>query len=519
MILEPVIGLEIHIQLKTKTKMFCGCPAHEMAAAPNTNICSICLGHPGTLPVPNAEAVKAGMLLGLALNCKITPHSKFDRKNYFYPDLPKGYQISQFDLPIAQHGFLEVDVPGSTIRPAARIGITRAHLEEDAAKNVHDHAGKTLVDFNRAGTPLIETVTEPDFRSPQEAKAFLQELRLMARYLGISDADMEKGHMRCDANISLRQRDEAGTIVGKEFNPKTEIKNLNSFKHVERALEHEIRRQTKLWKTGTPPAVSTTRGWNDTKQVTELQRVKESSEDYRYFPEPDIPTLDLADIAEDLARRLPELPAARRQRFVEEYHLRPADARQMCEDPALTDFVEQVFSELESWLDALPELDAAQEERWETERKKLGRLVSTWLLTKLAGVLAERSIDMRTLSAKGGKINAENFAEFITLIATNKLNSSSGLMVLNAMLDDGSDPSHVMEDKQLGRMDDVAALSEVIDRMIAQNPDEAARYRAGDKKLLAFFIGQVMKATEGTADPGETRKMLAIALDDRKAKE
>lgn len=505
MILEPVIGLEIHLQLKTKTKMFCGCPAHEQGAAPNTNVCSVCLGHPGTLPVPNAEAVRMGVMLGLALNCTIAKRSKFDRKNYFYPDLPKGYQISQYDIPIVANGYVDVEAGG----PKNRISIVRAHLEEDAAKNVHDTSGKTLVDFNRAGTPLVETVTGPDFRSPQEAKAFLQELRLTARYLGISDADMEKGHMRCDANISLRQRDETGALVGKEFNPKTEIKNLNSFRHVERALEHEIQRQGKLWHAGSPPAVVTTRGWNDAKQVTEEQRVKESEADYRYFPEPDIPMLDLVAITEDAKRHLPELPAARRARFVEEYRLKPEDARQLCEDPALADFTERVFSELESWLDSLPELNEAEDARWEDERKKLARLVSTWVITKLLGALAERAADIRVV-----KLTPENFAELLTLIATKKLNAGTALTVLNAMLDDGSDPSHVMEEKQLGSMDDVAALADTIDRVILQNPEETARYRGGEKKLLAFFIGQVMKATEGTADAAETRNLLAVKLDD-----
>lgn len=511
MILEPVIGLEIHVQLKTRTKMFCGCPAHDQGVAPNTNVCDVCLGHPGTLPVPNGQAVRFGVRMGLALGCEVTPRSKFDRKHYFYPDLPKGYQISQFDLPIVHDGVLEVNIPGG-VRPVARIGIVRAHLEEDAAKNLHDSSDDhTLVDFNRAGTPLLETVTGPDFKTPQEAKLFLQELRLIARTLGVSDADMEKGHLRCDANISLRQRDDAGNIVGKEFNPKTEVKNLNSFRHVERALEYEILRQTKLWNAGSPPAVSTTRGWNDAKQITEQQRVKESAEDYRYFPEPDIPALELSDIADAERASLPELPAARRARFASEYHLKPDEARQLCDEPALADFVENVFSELEAWMNALPELDAAQDEQWAGERRKMARLVSTWTLTKLLGLLAENGSDIRV-----AKLTAENFAELLTLIATKKLNANTGLQVLKLMLEDGSDPSHVMEDKHLGRMEDAGALAEIITTIVNQNPLEVARYRGGEKKLLAFFIGLVMKATEGTADAAETRNLLAVKLDDIK---
>lgn len=497
---EPVIGLEIHVQLKTQTKMFCSCATHDSALAPNTNVCPICLGNPGALPVTNEQAVRYGILMGLALNCTIADHSKFDRKNYFYPDLPKGYQISQFDLPIAINGFVEIDVP-SGIRETARIGITRAHLEEDAAKNVHSDDGKTYVDFNRGGTPLIEIVTEPDFKTPQEAKIFLQELRLIARYLGVSDADMEKGHLRCDANISLRPEGSS------ELFPKTEVKNINSFRHVERALEHEIQRQTKLWEAGTPPMVSTTRGWNDAKQVTDEQRTKEGAADYRYFPEPDIPALALTTIAEDMRRRMPELPAARRRRFVEEYALKPSDARQICEDPALADFTEQVFSELGAWLEALPETEGQEAEFFSKEKARLARLVSGWMLTKLGGLLVERSIDIRI-----AKITPENFAEFITLIATNKLNNAGGLKVLSMMLDDGSDPSHIMEDAQLGQMDDAGALAEIVDRVVDGHPAEVARYQAGEEQLLKFFIGMVMKESEGTADPALSKNMIKVKL-------
>jgi aspartyl-tRNA(Asn)/glutamyl-tRNA(Gln) amidotransferase subunit B len=508
MMYEPVIGLEIHIQLKTKTKMFCGCPTHDWAVAPNEHVCPICLGHPGVLPVVNETAVRYGVLMGLALHCEIAAHSKFDRKNYFYPDLPKAYQISQYDLPIAVKGYLEIDVPGGVDeRTTARIGITRAHLEEDAAKNLHSGGAATYVDFNRGGTPLIEIVTEPDFRSPQEAKAFLQELRLIARYLGISDADMEKGHLRCDANISLRQIDEQGGIVGARFNPKTEVKNLNSFKHVEKALEYEIKRQTKLWEAGTPPMVSTTRGWNDTQSRTEEQRSKEGAADYRYFPDPDIPPLELKEIADELAGQLPELPAARRARFVSEYGLKASDARQICDDPALADFVEHVFSELHAWLVSLPELQESEETVREHEKEKLGRLVAGWLLSKLGGLLVERGIDVRTM-----KISAENFAEFIALIATKKLNNTGGLEVLGMMLEDGNDPTHIMEDRRLGQMDDEGALADLVKQAVESYPAEVTRYRAGETQLLQYLIGMVMKASEGTADPGMVKNMLLVEL-------
>ena len=505
--LETIIGLEIHLQLNTKTKMFCGCATHDSAVSPNTNVCPICLGHPGALPVPNETAIRKGVLVGLALNCEIAEHSKFDRKNYFYPDLPKSYQISQFDLPIAVGGYLEIEVPGGE-REVAKIGITRAHLEEDAAKNLHGKEGKTFVDFNRGGTPLIEIVTEPDFRTPGEAKIFLQELRRIARYLGVSDANMEKGQMRCDANISLRERDENGQIVGLKFHPKTEVKNINSFKHVERALEYEIQRQTKLWKSDTPPSVSTTRGWNDVKQRTEEQRTKEGAADYRYFPEPDIPPLALKELAEELRLTIPELPAARRLRFVEQYCLKPSDAKQICDDPILADFTEEVFSELYSWLESIPDFDAGDPDVCDKEHTKLSRLVSTWLLTKLGGLLSERSIDIRIM-----KINPENFAEFLTLIASKQLNASAGLTVLNAMLDDGSDPSHVMEEKKLGSMDDESALADIVTSILESHPAEVTRYRSGEVKLLQFFLGQVMKETQGTADAGMAMNMIKVELE------
>lgn len=507
--LEPVIGLEIHLQLKTKSKMFCSCPAQETAVAPNSNVCPVCMGHPGTLPVPNEEAIRAGVLMGLALGCNIAPQSKFDRKHYFYPDLPKGYQISQYDLPIASNGSLTIEVPGNGERDRIAIGITRAHLEEDAAKNLHDEKGQTFVDFNRAGTPLLETVTEPDFRSPKEAKAFLQELRLIARYLGVSDADMEKGQMRCDANISLREIGEDGLPVMQGYNPKTEIKNVNSFRAVERALDYEIMRQTKIFETSGPVSISTTRGWNDVKQITEEQRTKEAADDYRYFPEPDIPPLELADIADEMRARLPELPAARRLRFADEYGLSAGDARVMCENPEAADYAEHVFSELQAWLKSLPELAGTEEAVWKKEKTKLARLVGGWLLSKLGGLMAEKHVDFAHL-----KIDAENFAEFITLLATRKLSTANGMTVLGVMLDTGQDPSQVMEDRQLGLVSDETAIATAVDAVLEANPAEVARYKAGEKQLLKFFIGVLMKETQGKADPGLAKNMLLVKLED-----
>ncbi len=498
--LEPVIGLEIHLQLKTKSKMFCGCAARETDVPPNTNICPVCMAHPGTLPVPNEEAIRLGIKMGLALHGTIAPASKFDRKNYFYPDLPKGYQISQYDLPLVSGGWVDIDVPSAEGTRATRISITRAHLEEDAAKSFHGEDGKTYVDFNRAGTPLLETVTGPDFRTPQEAKVFLQEIRLIARTLGISDADMEKGHMRCDANVSLRERDTDGNIVGLEFHPKTEVKNINSFRNVERALAFEIERQTKLWNAGSPPAVSTTRGWDDTTQTTKEQRTKEAANDYRFFPEPDIPVLALSELADAVRQTLPELPSARRHRFVEEYAFKPEDARQMVEEPTLADYVEQSMSELGAWLQS----NGAEEES-EAGRRKLANLVSGWLLSKLGGLLAERSIDWRLLPSR---ITPENFGEFIELLANGKLNSTTGLKVLTEMLESKADPSTVMEEKRLGSMEDTEALAAIVDRVLSENPDVVERYKAGKPELLNVLLGKIMRETEGTAEPGATKKLL-----------
>ncbi len=500
--LEPIIGLEIHVQLKTKSKMFCGCATHNSAKAPNTNVCPVCLGHPGTLPVPNEQAVSWGVLAGLALNGTIATASKFDRKNYFYPDLPKGYQISQFDMPVMQDGYLDIHIPNAP-RQSVRVGITRLHLEEDAAKNIHDPSGKTYVDYNRGGTPLAEIVSEPDIRTPGEAKAFLQELRLIARYLEISDADMEKGHLRCDANISLRELDDEGRPKSKELNTKIEVKNLNSFKAVERALEHEIQRQTKLWEAGEPPKVEETRGWNESKQVTELQRTKEGAADYRYFPEPDIPMLDLTEITEEAKGRIPELPESRRRRFVDEYLLSQADAKQICDDPALADYTEHVFSELDAWLRSQPDA----EEPSEKDRLKIAKLVGGWLLSKLGGIMKAQAIDIRIL-----KITPENFAELITLLATGKLSSKNGMTVLEEMVNSGIDPSHVMEDKKLGRLEDESVIADAVDRVIANHPDEAARFKAGEEQLLKFFIGMVIKETEGNADPGVVKNILGVKL-------
>lgn len=478
--LIPVIGLETHVQLKTRSKLFCACPAQADNVPPNTNVCQVCLGHPGVLPVANEQAVRWAVLLGLALNGSIAPYSKFDRKNYFYPDLPKAYQISQFDLPIMREGHMDID--------GVTIGLERMHLEEDAAKNIHGDDGKTYVDFNRSSVPLCEIVTKPDFTSAAQAKAYLQELRLLVRTLGISDGDMEKGHLRCDVNVSLRE--EGGPLM-----PKTEIKNINSFRHVERAIAYEIQRQTALWEAGTPPMKTTTRGWNDVAQRTDEQRTKEDAADYRYFPEPDVPPLDLTSITEEVRRTMPELPAAKRRRFVTEYGFKEDDVRLIVEDPALADFTEHAMSELAEWVENKEELP------------KITKVFSGWLLTKLAGLLAERGSDIRI-----AKVTPENFAEFVKLVANGTITGTKGLEVLTYMLDNGADPEHAMQELGAKRMDDVVALREVVETVVAENPREAERYKAGETKLAQFFLGQVMKATRGNADPRLAMRVITEVL-------
>ncbi len=499
--LVPVIGLETHIQLATNTKLFCACAVSSENAQPNTSVCQICLGHPGVLPVPNETAVRWAVLLGLALNGKITPHSKFDRKHYFYPDLPKAYQISQFDLPVMTDGWLDIEVEGAKGVP--RIGIERMHLEEDAAKNMHGDDGKTYVDFNRGGMPLCEIVTRPDFRGAAEAKAYLHELRLLVRTLGISGGNMEKGQLRCDVNISLREVDNDGAFIG-PLNTKTEIKNINSFRHVERAIAYETARQTKLWEAGTPPAVTTTRGWNDTAQRTDEQRTKEDSADYRYFPEPDIPPLELASIAKAMRQKMPELPAAKRARLMEEYGFKRSDAAHIVDDPALANFAENALSELGAWLEAKPDVTA---ETMPAARTKMSKVFCGWLISKLGGLLAERGSDIRI-----AKLTPENFAQFVMLIADGRLTGTKGLEVLNRMLDDGSDPEHAMQDMGAKRMDDVTALRNIIDSVLAGLPTEVIRYKNGETKLLPFFLGSVMKATKGNADAESATRIIREIL-------
>jgi aspartyl-tRNA(Asn)/glutamyl-tRNA(Gln) amidotransferase subunit B len=499
--LLPIIGLEIHVRLKTASKMFCSCPNVDDGAPPNTAICPVCTGQPGALPALNAQAVRLGVRAGLALGCTIPDEAHFDRKNYFYPDLPKGYQISQYDFPIAKEGAVELE--------GKRIRITRAHLEEDAAKNIHDaKTGSTLVDFNRSGTPLLEIVTEPDFRSPAEAKAFLQELQAILRLAHVSDADMEKGFMRCDANISLLAVDAENRPLEQGYNPKTEIKNLNSFRAVERALQYEIERQTALLEKGEVPHAAT-RGWDENRGETFEQRTKETSADYRYFPEPDLPPLALAHIRAAEKARLPAMPRERRARLEEEWGFSADDARYLVANDGWADFAENVMSELGGWMEATDLTDKSGADLLAMKKKKLAKLAGGWLTSKLAGLLAEKNLTIDTCN-----ITPENFAEFLHLLDTGTIGSANAQKLLALMVETGADPSQLMETHDLGQTSDPKLIEETVRRIIEQNPDQVAQAKAGKANVIMWFVGGVMKATEGKANPEqakeEVKKQLGI---------
>ena len=497
-----IIGLEIHAELKTKSKMFCSCNNNSEGAEPNTLVCPICLGHPGTLPVPNKKAIENTILVGMALNCKVNELSKFDRKNYFYPDLPKGYQISQFDLPLVYGGYLEVD--------GEKIEITRIHLEEDTGKSSHP-TGKnySLIDFNRAGTPLMEMVTEPVITSAAQAKKFCQLYQQVLRYLDVSNADMEKGEMRCEANISVQAEGqwkyEDGQIkpIGDyKLNPKIEVKNINSFRAVEKAIDYEIKRQISAIETG-EKLVQETRGWNENKNETVSQRIKETSADYRYFPEPDIPPLKInktwiAEIKKDLI----EMPAEKIKRFKTEYGLNGADADIIASDKFLAGYAEEVISELRAW--ALTEKIA-----WEENKTKLIKLVANWLISELFKHLNLDGLNIKEIKEK---ITAENFAELIILIYSGKINSSAGQKILETMYQKGGDPSDLMKELGLEQMDNKEELEGMIKEVINKNSKQAEEYRQGKQAVLQYLVGQVMVATRGKANPQTAREMLIKLL-------
>jgi aspartyl-tRNA(Asn)/glutamyl-tRNA(Gln) amidotransferase subunit B len=474
---EPVIGLETHVQLQTRSKMFCSCSASYAGAEPNSRVCPVCLALPGVLPVINKQAVEYALMTGLALNCENPEATKFDRKNYPYPDLLKGYQISQYDLPFSVHGWLTVDVDGQT----TRVGITRAHLEEDTAKLIHrreNGASYSLLDVNRSGVPLLEIVSEPDIRSPAEARAYLQKMRLIVQTLGVSTGNMEEGAMRCDVNVSLRP---AGTEA---FGVKVEVKNLNSARSVQRALEYEIERQTRALERG-ERVIQETRGWDDDRGTTVSQRSKEEAHDYRYFPEPDLPPVFVTkEWIDELRGRLPELPDARRERYVRDFELSHYDAVQLTSSLATSRFFEAVVA-----LQARP------------------KTAANWIQGELFRIARDRDAE---LDAAG--VTPDALAELLALIDEGTVSQATGKQLLEEVAATGESPRALVSERGLAQISDESELEQAVAEAIAANAQAVADYNAGKAQAMGFLTGQVMKATRGKANPGVVNEILKRQL-------
>lgn len=475
---EPVIGLEVHVQLGTKTKIFCSCPV-EFGSAPNTNVCPVCLGLPGALPVISRQAVELAISASLALHCQINPFSRFARKNYFYPDLPKGYQISQYDQPLAEHGYLDI----VTEAGKKRIGVTRVHMEDDAGKSIHDgfkDSDKyTYVDLNRSGTPLIEIVSEPDMRSSDEAYAYLTEIKQVIQYIGVSDCDMEKGQLRCDANVSVRLKG------APKFGTKVEVKNVNSFRFVKQAIEFEILRQVEIVERG-GTIDQESRLYDATSGVTVGMRSKEHAHDYRYFPEPDLVPLRVSDHwLGEVKSHLPELPADRRDRFVSEYGLREYDAQVLSLTRATGDYFEIA-----------------------AKASGDGRTTSNWVVGDLMGLLNGAS---KTIESS--PISAAHLGELVALINKGELSGKLAKEILPKMFETGDAPSVIMEREGLKQISDTSALEKMADDVIDANPKQVEQYKGGKVALMGFLVGQVMKASRGQANPTVVTEVLKKRLD------
>ena len=492
---KPVIGLEIHAELNTKTKMFCDSANNPSQINPNTNVCPICLAHPGTLPVINIEAVNKVIKTGLALGSQINELSWFERKNYFYPDLPKGYQISQYEKPFCEGGMLKLS-------NSKEIKITRIHLEEDTGRLLHGSSSSladsgrptSLVDYNRAGVPLMELVTEPDIESGEEARIFGEDLQLLFRYLNVSDADMEKGQLRIEANISLMEED------SDKFGTKVEIKNLNSFKAAERAINYEIERQTKILDKG-EKVIHETRGWNEGEGRSFGQRAKEESHDYRYFPEPDLPPIRLDKSQIDFIKsELPELPNQHRVRFINEYSITAKDAEVFTIQKELGDYFEKVASELYEWLESQGPID-------ETVYKKLIKISANYLITELQKLLFESNQTITNLS-----VTPEDFAELVVMIHQGKISSSAAQTILAEMFKTGEDPHQILEDKGLTQVGDRDQLIQSANEVISKNPKPVEDYKNGKNESLKFLVGQMMKITQGRANPQISEEILKDLL-------
>ncbi len=478
---ETVIGLEVHAQLLTESKAFAPV-SNRFGSAPNTNVTPLCLGHPGTLPVPNENLIRYAVKLGLATGCRIRSKSIFARKNYFYPDMPKGYQISQYETPICYDGHLDVELEDGSTK---RIGITRIHMEEDAGKSIHDQDPQnTLIDLNRAGTPLLEIVSEPDIRSPKEAGACMRKIWQIVRYLGVCDGNMEEGSLRCDANVSIRP------VGQQEFNIRTEIKNLNSFRNVERALVYEVERQKELVQSG-GEVIQQTLLWDPNEMKTRQMRSKEEAHDYRYFPEPDIPPVIVTEqMLDEIRLEIPELPEARRRRYVSEHGLPEFDAAALTEDRPLADFFESVL-----------------------EHGVSAKSVANLIITEMRRIMNDKGIDITEFP-----VTPKRLAGLVTLREEDKISSSAMQTLLDAMVAAGPgadlDAETLAREKKLLQVSDFGFLEPIVDQVLSDNPEEVKRYLSGKQGLIGFFIGQIMKQSKGQANPGVVRELVQSKIKD-----
>ncbi|MDY0376095.1 MAG: Asp-tRNA(Asn)/Glu-tRNA(Gln) amidotransferase subunit GatB [Desulfobacterium sp.] len=475
---EPVIGLEVHVQLDTETKIFCSCST-GFGASPNAHTCPVCTGMPGVLPVLNHRAVTYAIRTGLATSCKVAKESRFDRKNYFYPDLPKGYQITQYAAPIAEHGHLNIELADGSEKT---IGITRIHMEEDAGKLIHDPDRPTsMVDLNRAGIPLVEIVSEPDMRTPEEAGAYLRKLHAIVRYIGVCNGNMEEGSFRCDANISLRPKGR------EEFGTRTELKNLNSFRNVEKAIAYEIQRQTYVLEEG-GEVIQETRLWDTTNNRTISMRSKEEAHDYRYFPEPDLVPLIVDETwLEQVRQSLPELPDGKRQRFMEEYTMTAYDATQLTSSIPLADFFEQTAGKL-----------------------KDTKLAANWIMGPVLALLKEQNTTITDLP-----MTADRLAQLLKLMETGRINANAAKTIFDRMVTTDEEPGKILEEMGLEQVSDQGELEGIVAEIIGANPAEVAAYQGGKTKLMGFFMGQIMKKSRGKADPAIVTQILKEKLNEK----
>jgi aspartyl-tRNA(Asn)/glutamyl-tRNA(Gln) amidotransferase subunit B len=492
MAFEVVIGLEVHAQLLTQSKMFCGCTT-AFGAAPNTQTCPVCLGMPGVLPVINRKAVEFAIRTGVALHCSIAPQNRFARKHYFYPDLPKGYQISQYELPICEHGWLEIGSNGDS----KRVRIRRAHLEEDAGKNLHEGiAGASHVDLNRAGTPLLEIVTEPDLRSPEEAISYLKSLRDILVYLEVCDGNMEEGSLRCEPNLSLR------SPGAKELGTKVELKNINSFRYAKAAMQYEIHRQEKLLSQG-GTILQETRLWNPDKGETAPMRSKEEAHDYRYFPDPDLVPLRItSDMVEDVRKSLPELPTARHKRFVDAYGLTEYDAHVLTAEKSLAGFFEDSLK--------------AQSEVTGVSAKELAKDTTNWIMVELMSLLnsgkAEFEQEMQGIPIAKSPVSPQALAGLLSLKRKGEISGPTAKTILQEMFETGNSAQDILQAKGLTQVSDEVVLEGFIDEVMAKSPTQLAQYRSGKEAVFGFFVGQVMKASGGKANPAKVNDLLKRKL-------